>query len=448
MNRDFFDKVFKFCQNFRISAFVMRNKDISWKGLSQGKLALLMNRFSSIQEPNIYQVKVLTSILSMNKDQVNRSKLLDLFIRDSQLLKEILNKDKLVVFDIVRLLKYTPKPAEKVESKGEETSDAADKIVKTEKEPSLFDVYRLVRRFNDLGHQNDVFDDLLRSYLRKGTYSSYIDLIVGSFLARNGHLPLDGGLAILEKFQQTQNLELIFPIACRILASNKASAEQKELATKIADKYVEKLDKESQEIESRNAIRLVSEYLQLPISYLQEKHDKKVFSLLKDNIEQTSIRTYLETLNTFPKRIAKTNFEFYFPFLKELASHYPNIGKSLRAFQLIEIMDFFSSSNLRSPALYNAILEDIFKVFNQLRTNDLVTLIESLGKLQFKQLDVLDRALAQIKDEGLQKLSRTELEILLKSFFRLGYDTQLVKESLGEILKLRQMTPNCKFLFT
>lgn len=445
LSRDFFDRILKFGLTSRAISLILRNPHISLKGLTSGKINLFISRFSQIEHPNISQIKLLFGVLSQNRDSVPRSRLVNLFIGNNLLVQEIIYKDQYSITELTRLLKYNPKKAEKTPTETtEEPKSPTEKPVRVDREASIQDIYRLVRRFEGLGCQNDALDDLLRFYLRQGTNTQYSELLVANHLGLKGQLPLDNATALLDKFA-TLNVqtELLYPIACRVLASSKVKKEQTETARQVTDKYLAYLEKEMQEADSRNAIKLVSEYLYIPPALLKDKSEK-LLAFMRDHIEHSTMRSYLEAIQGFPTRLSRLDADFYLPFLKELAAHYTTFNKNIRSHQVVDLAEFFSNANIKSPVLFNAILTDVGRLFVHFKSSELVSLIDSFSRLQFKQTDFLDKALAEIVEDGLQKISRDEIETLFKAFFRLGYDTTVLKDNLKDILNLRKVNPNCK----
>lgn len=435
--KDLFDKLLGFCQNYKVSTFILKNTSLSFKNLPQNKLNLLISRLFQTQDVNIYQVKLVMGILSLNKDQIPRSKLLNLFISNNVILREVCNKDKVLISEIIKLLKTsTTKSHESEELKSEDK-----KVARIDKEPNIQDIYRLVKRFEDITDSHDSLDDLLRFYLRKSTQYTFNDLQAASHLATNGSLPSEIGIQILSKFASNNSTDYTYPIACRLLGSSNLTTEQVELAKGVTDRHLAQLDKESQEVEQKNAIKLIAEYLQLPISYLKDRQEK-LLSMMKENIEYSTSKTYFDTLDAFPKRIMKYNFDFYLPFLKLLATHYNKVRVNIKPYQLIHLLEFFANSNLRSPTLYNLVLQDLGRAFNSLKSSDLVILIDAFSRLQFSQPDLIDKSLEEIMKDGSNRLSRSEVESLFKAFYRLGYSSKVVTDNLKELLNLRSVNPS------
>lgn len=417
LTRLFVDNMFHVAQNRKVNTVILSEEIVKVTELTPAKLNNIMNRFREIQSPNLTQFKLLLGILSKNKDRVYMPKLLELLVNSKFLCQELVYKDQVVLGEALRLIKS-------------QKSGSTDL--------SLNDVWRLAKRLDDLNYNDDNLIELVSYAFNNSKKFKNIntEMQVSQMLAKNNSLNLERATEVLKMIDEKFDTKpkSMFSVACVILSHPKASHEDKAIAQKFIDETLVSMDKQMEDADSRKALKIVCDYLLLPTSEI-ERHSSRILSFLKDHIEHASQASYIEALRSLPSRRINKNFDIYFPFMKEFASYYHQIANSIKPWMLVEVIEIFASCGMTSPYFYNQVLGSLGRVFKQLKVQELLSIVNSFSRLGFKQTDLLDNIVDELlESENITRLSRGDLESLIRSLYRVGYDSPAIKSKIESLI--------------
>jgi hypothetical protein len=211
-----------------------------------------------------------------------------------------------------------------------------------------------------------------------------LDIKIAQYLMSSNQYNLEDAEVLFDRLSQFKtsvsriNTELI-----SYLIRNQN--EESEGLNDDCQNMIELLDKELEEIDSRRVFRGLINLLSMPYDFISSKQSSYLKSL-SDHISFVQGRNYYEMVMAFNIREVKKNFEFYYPFLKELALNYGNFNKQFRFDQTCNLLKAFADMNIRSPTLYNQMLIDIGRIFHLLRADDISKTVNSFSRLKMKQV--------------------------------------------------------------
>jgi hypothetical protein len=254
-----------------------------------------------------------------------------------------------------------------------------------------------------------------------------------SFLADHDALKVEAALAIFNRLKVIQNVRINSKLLSVLVSSNKVSADvQKEVetfATKIITYNYSKLTDGDPKVVIENLISI----MRFPMSNLRE-HAPFIAEVLKNHITHFTPKSFLELIKAIPTEKLRLNLDVLVPILKEIANVFQHVGPKLRHSDIVDTIECFSDLGYRSSSLLSNLLKELGRVFTNLKKEDFLSLIESFSFLNIKQTDLFDRCLQELLESN-DTFSTVELETILKSAMRVGYDSEFLKSQLLNLLK-------------
>jgi len=102
----------------------------------------------------------------------------------------------------------------------------------------------------------------------------------------------------------------------------------------------------------------LSASLSFPKEFL-EKDREFYIKTLKEFTSKGTVFLYQNLIFSLQIVYVKKNYDFYYPFIKELINSYPLFNKRLVFGDVIRILVHFTKFNCKHPMIYNYILADI-----------------------------------------------------------------------------------------
>jgi hypothetical protein len=146
---------------------------------------------------------------------------------------------------------------------------------------------------------------------------------------------------------------------------------------------------------------------------------------LKEYLPFASIFTYHELLGALNEDNFDQDFDFFVPFAREIVNHYGQFHEKMNVNDILSILNKIAVLGIRSPGIYNLILQGISKQFNSLRNEDKVNIIHSFSLAGIKQSDLFDKLLEKIWP--MSGFVRTFVDRIARDLYYVGHDTPEVK---------------------
>lgn len=109
-------------------------------------------------------------------------------------------------------------------------------------------------------------------------------------------------------------------------------------------------------------------------------------------------KLYLQLVHALIPRYVKSNYELYFPFLKEIINAYQNFHKRLPFADIVRVLVRFTTLNCKHPNIYNYILNDIGSNFASMTSEERVKCLEAFSVIKIKQVDFYHKNLEKIAE--------------------------------------------------
>lgn len=215
------------------------------------------------------------------------------------------------------------------------------------------------------------------------------------------------------------------------------STQENKATIKDANEKIEVLMKQLSETNAKTVLSALAAILAFPPQYWKQ-HKDYIYKITKEFIGLGFPEFYLDLISSLPPKYVKKNIDLYLPILKEITTHYEGFRKKLSIAQVLKILKRFSNFNYRNPAIFNLILTDIARFFNNMRNEDLFEVVNAFAMRHIKQVDLFDRILGKVIHYPFG--FAPNLKFLILSFFRVGFDSQMAKNNILQIFAKLQPT--------
>jgi hypothetical protein len=110
------------------------------------------------------------------------------------------------------------------------------------------------------------------------------------------------------------------------------------------------------------------------MDFLEKERDFYLKNL-KDFISKGTVFLYTNIIFSLVPIYVRKNYDFYYPFIKEIINAYPTFNKRLMFSDIIRILIHFTKLNCKNPQIYNYILADIGLHFKSMHAEDRIKIM-------------------------------------------------------------------------
>ena len=225
--------------------------------------------------------------------------------------------------------------------------------------------------------------------------------------------------------------------------SDPSILEKEETVNEINEK-LELLQKNLSETGARTVLSALALSLTFPPQFLEPNKELYV-KAAKSFISFGNAQLYLNLINSIPPQYVRKNYEFYLPIIRELITNYNSFNKRMNGSDINTVITKFSSFNTRNPTIYNYILYDIGRVFNNLRSDELVNVVNAFSKVHIKQTDLFDKILVKVGNNP-GNFARN-FRNLVQSLYAVGFNSQQAKITIPEVFNKLRISHSATVLF-
>ena len=410
------------CQNTSASLKVLSKDYPALKDLSGAKLTLFMDAFQKIDDPSIGQTLFLVSLLEKNSVRLNVNKLLSILVTKRNFLMEIGQKSERLASRLISLL---------------DNNNEGKTILR------MTSLLILINRYFDNGMSSSKLLQILQDTYAAMSENRRMNYAMESYilglLQDNNVLRLDLALKYFDH-QNSQSLRIHPKLITMLYNHKKVESSKRAQVEQAGKRMVEHLVSRLTDSDPRTAIDSCTQLLTMPIDMIKE-HVPTILEVLRTHIGSMNSKQFLGLLSAIPKYYFMNELESYLPILKELSSMFTVFGPKLRNSEMVDAIEYYSELGVKSATLLNNILKETGRVFNYLRIPDYLILLSSFSDLGLKQNDLFDRIIQKIIPEKLN-LNSTDFDGIVKALWKVGYDSDLIKSSLIDLMNKRTVSPS------
>jgi hypothetical protein len=258
-----------------------------------------------------------------------------------------------------------------------------------------------------------------------------IEILYAEYLIAKNSLRASDAKSLFDKLNRQEG-NLSNKLFSYILLKSEEGAIPEEEITKEVTTRLDQLKQSLTETNAKNVLQNLTTILTFPTKYLIPDKDLYLKSF-KDYIGFGNVQIYTSIFSQLQKKYVRNNFGFYSPFFRELINNYNSYNKKMNASDLTLILRKASDFNIRNPSIYNYILADIGKMFNAVRNEDKIDIIESFARVGIKQPDLFDKVITRASEIP-QQFSGLIAQ-LFTALYKVGYESEYLKQNFTEFLE-------------
>lgn len=301
----------------------------------------------------------------------------------------------------------------------------------------ILNCFSISQRLTQNGYLfNEVIELLSLLYIQYRNNGKQLNLELESntceyLIQHDGKVPL----SFIEEIYSKVKGKKFFPHQDRFfthIINNKQGALENEELMEEAKQKIEEYEYKLTNIDSKVVLNSLA-FLMAQDMVLIKDNFESYLNTLKEHLSFGNAVIYMELVDALPIDKIKKNVDIYVPFIRELADYYSNFSKRLKTLEILRCLEKFSKIRFTRPSLYNAILNDVGRNFNNFRMEDHSRVLGGFTKLGLKQTDLFDKITLKISnnfDNSIPFLGK-----LVSDFFRVNYDSNLYREHITDLCR-------------
>lgn len=220
--------------------------------------------------------------------------------------------------------------------------------------------------------------------------------------------------------------------------NNKPGALEDPVLCAEVNEKIQDYESKLQNIDSKIVLHSLAYLLAQDISFTRDNLDTYL-TTLKDHLSFGNANIYMELVDALPARAIQKNVRLYLPFIREMAEYYSNFSKRMKNQEILRCLEKFADIRFTKPALYNSLLTDLGRNFNNYRIEDFARIFSAFAKLGLKQTDLFDKITLRLKRS--YENSAPFMARIISDLFKVNYDSNLYREHVSELtMKLKFST--------
>ena len=197
------------------------------------------------------------------------------------------------------------------------------------------------------------------------------------------------------------------------------------------------LEEQLLESNTRLVLNALAAILTFPTKFLLKNKDLYL-KALKEHIGLGNQNLYINLVKCMKVENTINQTEFYAPFFREIVNNYSNFNKRLAASDIVDLLSIFSKLRINNLVIYNNILIDITKTFNSMKNQDKVDMIYAFTSIGIIQPQLFEKVTQNVLQFPF--LFSLNINRLLDSFFKVGYENTLLTNSYVELCEKLHIT--------
>eukprot|EP00331_Platyophrya_macrostoma_P014791 CAMPEP_0176466898 /NCGR_PEP_ID=MMETSP0127-20121128/38162_1 /TAXON_ID=938130 /ORGANISM="Platyophrya macrostoma, Strain WH" /LENGTH=1169 /DNA_ID=CAMNT_0017860145 /DNA_START=43 /DNA_END=3552 /DNA_ORIENTATION=+ len=281
-----------------------------------------------------------------------------------------------------------------------------------------------------LGSLNGLLRKSFDKILTNG-FQNY-DLTHSEYMIENNLLNAAGIQKVWEHFRESiRDPALKAKILTALVRKNPKAATEEAIQRDLKEVF-STLESKLQEGNGKAALPALASLLSFPSEYVSENKDT-LFKALKEYIGFGNSQDYLRIVNAFSWEFVKNNFSLYSQFFRELSKNYSLFNKRFQSTDVLSILEKFSSLGYRNISIYNSIIADLGSGFNYLRPDEQARALLAFARVGIRHEEIFERILLKMFNSS--QNYRENMRTILDSAFRVGLDTQNVKDAITKFVE-------------
>jgi hypothetical protein len=411
--------MFKLVLNRDVLSLALKMIKEKHTNLPTYRLNMIIDIFAGLDDPYLNQTTLLLRLLQMNSENLNANKYCGFLVSMKSFLLDLTGRRESTTIEFLRILA---------------NSQTGDKLV------NFNSLYTIAYRLDDHEYENKQLVQLVaKSYeasqLRspEKALNIFIEMSVAEYLIKNKSYSAKWAMQLIDRTLNFNAIKQYSKITLlSYILNSQISAEDREKYEAKLSPLRENLEKKLTELNSKSIIDSFSQIFTFPESLLLEKQEYYL-QVFKDHIGLSNHRQYFELVTSLSKHSKNQSSKFYNQFLRELANKYPQFSSKFSVSENTTILQAYTSWRFRAPALYNQIFTEIAKHVESLRKPGLVSLLQSMSRLGYKQNELLDQVFLKIFPNR-RLYSLYDWTLILDYLYELGYDSTLFKSKIESLL--------------
>lgn len=247
-------------------------------------------------------------------------------------------------------------------------------------------------------------------------------------------------------FEKSKTQKYVDKSRYRIIAylydRKQATPEQKANLQAVAEEEIKKLLTNLGSLDPKHVLEAASAVLMFPYPLIKD-HLSNLQAAVKDHIAYVTPNNFAELVKCLALSYRpRSELEHYQPLLRDIASHFSTFAPKLRTSELIEVLEGFSFCNFKGANVYNVALTLVANIFSKIRIHDLLRILDSFSHVQLKHQDLFEK-IGERALEDINRMEREDVETIVRSYLRVGYQGNLKNNS-----KFWELVLNKKLLYS